>query len=194
MHRRRPTGQHPPAVSIHALRFQRAMLIFGNSCKFQEKAPALREPPKNQQARSYFTPSKTKKQTKSITNTLREPLCKTTTTQGSRQTTKLSYNQRCLKICRTEHTVFLDLASFTFRQTIQAQIVLLVVYLCQQATFEVFVLHAIDATLEHRFLHALPDTFAHLGHPPQPSAAFAGFGIHVVTNNDQHAHFRKKGT
>ena len=54
--------------------------------------------------------------------------------------------------------------------------------------------YAIDATLEHRFLHALPDTFAHLGHPPQPSAAFAGFGIHVVTNNDQHAHFRKKGT
>ena len=28
----------------------------------------------------------------------------------------------------------------------------------------------------------------------EPSAAFAGFGIHVVTNNDQHAHFRKKGT
>lgn len=78
------------------------------------------------------------------------------------------------------------LTATAFGKTIEAQVILFGIDFVEQPAFEVFVLHSIYATFKNRLLNALANALAHFCDTPKPSPALTGFGVDVVTDDDQH--------
>lgn len=107
---------------------------------------------------------------------------------------RLSYDKWGVEIGCFEESVLFYFTTSTFCKTVEAQVVLLVVYFVEQTAFEIFVLHAVYATFEYGFLDSLADSFAHFGDAAQALPPLARFGVYVITNDDQHDYLRKNGT
>jgi len=101
-------------------------------------------------------------------------------------------NERGIEVYRTKTAVLTNLTTTRFSEAVKAQAVLLGVDFSQQPALQFFKLHEIDLALEYRFLYPLTGAFADFGNTPQPASAFAGFGIHVVANDDQHGFQRPR--
>lgn len=106
---------------------------------------------------------------------------------GSRLTSLVLGDQRSIIVYRTKTTVLANFTAARFGKAIETKAVLLGVDFSQQSTLQFFELHEVDLAFEYRFLYALARAFADLGNTPQPAPTLAGFGIHVVANDNQHA-------
>ena len=169
-------------VSIHASRLREAMLIFRNYRKHQNKKPTLREPPYScaenilrEQCSRWKTPSNQAKARRANPPGKACPL-------GVRAS---SQDERRIEVGRAKTAVFADFVAFDFGDTVEAQVVFPALDFGDQITFQRFEAGAVDLAFEDRFLHPLADAFAEFGNAPQAAAAFAGFGVNVVADDDE---------
>jgi hypothetical protein len=77
-------------------------------------------------------------------------------------------------------------ASARVGHPIEAQAVFIDLNLGQQTTFQFIELHLIDLAFKDGFLDALPCALTDLCDAPEAAAPLGGFGVNVVTDDDQH--------
>ena len=102
----------------------------------------------------------------------------------------MSQDEWAIEVRCPEAAVFAHFVTSQVGKAVEAKIVFLGLDLRDQTALKFFKLGAVDLAFKNGFLYPLTDTFAQLGNTAQAATAFAGFGVDVVADDDQHQRTR----
>jgi hypothetical protein len=71
-------------------------------------------------------------------------------------------------------------------KSVETQIILVQVHLCEQGALQLFILHLVEPALEDGLLNPLADSFADLRDAAQSASTLRRFGRDIIGRDDEH--------
>lgn len=106
----------------------------------------------------------------------------------------MNWLKRAGEVGSSEHAMLADFAAAGVGHPVKAQAVRRKVDFLQRAALELLHLSERHMALEYGLLHTLAGSFAHPGNLPEAPTALPGFGVDVVTDDNEHdGHRIEKG-